>query len=92
MESMNAIILNVPEPGEAWSADENGVEIAYCLPPPVSKFDVRCCITRLVIRADASGQYPGSTIFEEDGTPGKPRRVHEMRQQGPYYTAPIPTC
>jgi primary-amine oxidase len=54
MESMNAIILNVPEPGEAWSADENGVEIAYCLPPPVSKFDVRCCTTRLDIRADAS--------------------------------------
>ncbi|KAJ7846914.1 amine oxidase catalytic domain-containing protein [Mycena leptocephala] len=70
MESMNAIILNVPEPGEEWSADENGVEIAYCLPPPVSKFD-----------------YPGSTIFEEDGTPAKARRVHEMRQQAESYHA-----
>ncbi|KAJ7763953.1 amine oxidase catalytic domain-containing protein [Mycena maculata] len=70
MESMNAIILNVPEPGEEWSADENGVEIAYCLPPPVSKFD-----------------YPGLITFEEDGTPGKPRRVHEMRQQAESYHA-----
>ncbi|KAF7374329.1 Amine oxidase [Mycena sanguinolenta] len=39
MESMNAIVIDVPEPGEAWSGDENGVEIEYCLPPRVGKFN-----------------------------------------------------
>ncbi|KAJ7814419.1 amine oxidase catalytic domain-containing protein [Mycena olivaceomarginata] len=36
---MNAILINVPEPGEAWSGDENGVEIEYCSPPRVDKFN-----------------------------------------------------
>ncbi|KAF8176144.1 amine oxidase catalytic domain-containing protein [Mycena galopus ATCC 62051] len=70
MESMNAIVINVPEPGEAWSGDENGVEIEYCLPPRVGTFN-----------------YNGLTTFEEDGTPGNPRRVHEMRQQAESYHA-----
>ncbi|KAJ7767175.1 amine oxidase catalytic domain-containing protein [Mycena metata] len=39
MESMNAILINVPEPGDSWTADENGVEIEYCLPPRVGKFN-----------------------------------------------------
>ncbi|KAF7325587.1 Amine oxidase catalytic domain-containing protein [Mycena kentingensis (nom. inval.)] len=43
MESMNAIILNVPEPGELWSADENGVESAYCVPPACAQV----CLLRL---------------------------------------------
>ena len=34
MESMNAILFDVSDPGEAWSADEIGVESAYCVPPP----------------------------------------------------------
>ncbi|KAJ7111935.1 amine oxidase catalytic domain-containing protein [Mycena epipterygia] len=70
MDSMNAILVNVPEPGDAWTGDENGVEIAYCLPPRLRKFN-----------------YPGLTTFEEDGTPGKPERVHEMRQQAESYHA-----
>ncbi|KAF7374336.1 Amine oxidase catalytic domain-containing protein [Mycena sanguinolenta] len=32
MESMNAIVINVPEPGQTWAGNENGVEIEYCLP------------------------------------------------------------
>ncbi|KAJ7759342.1 amine oxidase catalytic domain-containing protein [Mycena maculata] len=39
MDSMNAILLNVPEPGESWTGDENGVEIEYCLPPRLRKFN-----------------------------------------------------
>ncbi|KAJ6561792.1 amine oxidase catalytic domain-containing protein [Mycena capillaripes] len=70
MESMNAILVNVPDVGEGWSGDENGVEIEYCLPPRVGKFN-----------------YPGVTTFEEDGTPGKPLRVHEMREQAESYHA-----
>ncbi|KAJ6544977.1 amine oxidase catalytic domain-containing protein [Mycena vulgaris] len=70
MDSMNAILLNVPEPGEAWTEDENGVEIEYCLPPRLRKFN-----------------YPGLTTFEEDGTQGKPERVHHMRQQAESYHA-----
>ncbi|KAJ7340875.1 amine oxidase catalytic domain-containing protein [Mycena albidolilacea] len=70
MESMNAILVNVPEPGETWSGDENGVEIEYCSPPRVDKFN-----------------YNGLTTFEEDGTPGQPQRVHEMRQQAESYHA-----
>lgn len=41
MDSMNAILVNVPEPGDVWTGDENGVEIAYCLPPRLRKFNVR---------------------------------------------------
>ncbi|KAF7289645.1 Amine oxidase catalytic domain-containing protein [Mycena chlorophos] len=70
MESMNAIIIGVPEPGAAWSADENGVESAYCVPPPVKKFE-----------------YPGLFTFEDDGTPARAARVHEMRQQAESYHA-----
>ncbi|KAJ7741169.1 amine oxidase catalytic domain-containing protein [Mycena maculata] len=70
MDSMNAILLNVPEPGESWTGDENGVEIEYCLPPRLRKFN-----------------YPGLTTFEEDGAPGKPERVHEMRQKAEGYHA-----
>ncbi|KAJ7015772.1 amine oxidase catalytic domain-containing protein [Mycena alexandri] len=70
MESMNAIVISVPEPGDSWTADENGVEIEYCLPPRVAKFN-----------------YPGTSTFEKDGTPGKPLRVHEMRQQAESYHA-----
>ncbi|KAJ7683677.1 amine oxidase catalytic domain-containing protein [Mycena rosella] len=70
MDSMNAILLNVPEPGDAWAGDENGVEIEYCLPPRVRKFD-----------------YSGINVFEEDGTPGQPARVHHMRQQAESYHA-----
>ncbi|KAJ7644759.1 amine oxidase catalytic domain-containing protein [Roridomyces roridus] len=70
MESMNAVLVNVPEPGEEWSADENGVESEYCLPPRVGRFD-----------------YRPPTTFEEDGTPGSPLRVHEMRQQAESYHA-----
>ncbi|KAJ6512637.1 amine oxidase catalytic domain-containing protein [Mycena sanguinolenta] len=65
MESMNAIVIDVPEPGETWSGNENGVEIEYCLPPRVEKF-----------------RYSDLSTFEEDGTPGKPQKMHEMRQQG----------
>jgi len=68
MESMNAILLKVPEPGEVWTGDENGVEIAYCLPPHPKKLD-----------------YPGLFTFEEDGTPGKPARVQQIRQQAESY-------
>ncbi|KAJ6512626.1 amine oxidase catalytic domain-containing protein, partial [Mycena sanguinolenta] len=39
MESMNAIVIDVPEPGQAWSGNEHGVEIEYCLPPRVRKFN-----------------------------------------------------
>lgn len=46
MESMNAILINVPEPGEAWSGDENGVEIEYCSPPRVAKFNVGYFVAR----------------------------------------------
>ncbi|KAJ7679225.1 amine oxidase catalytic domain-containing protein [Mycena polygramma] len=72
MESMNAIVVNVSDvdTAQGWSGDENGVEIEYCLPPRVGKFN-----------------YPGMTTFEEDGSPGKPRRVHEMRQQAESYHA-----
>ncbi|KAJ7081806.1 amine oxidase catalytic domain-containing protein [Mycena belliarum] len=70
MDSMNAIVLDVPEPGDPWTGNENGVEIAYCLPPPLPKFN-----------------YPGVNIFEEDGSPGKPARVHQMRQQAESYHA-----
>ncbi|KAJ6507694.1 amine oxidase catalytic domain-containing protein [Mycena vitilis] len=71
-ESMNAIVVNVSDvdTAQGWSGDENGVEIEYCLPPRVGKFN-----------------YPGMTTFEEDGSPGKPRRVHEMRQQAESYHA-----
>ncbi|KAJ7196797.1 amine oxidase catalytic domain-containing protein [Mycena pura] len=70
MESMNAILFDVPDPGEAWSADENGVESAYCVPPRLKKFS-----------------YPGLTAFEEDGTPGKPARVHQLHRQAESYHA-----
>ncbi|KAJ7168667.1 amine oxidase catalytic domain-containing protein [Mycena filopes] len=70
MESMNAVVINVPEPGEAWTVDDNGVEIEYCVPPRVPEFT-----------------YPGMSTFEDDGTPGKPLRVHEMRQQAESYHA-----
>ncbi|KAJ7157647.1 amine oxidase catalytic domain-containing protein [Mycena crocata] len=70
MDSMNAILLNVPEPGETWTGDENGVEVEYCLPPRLRKFN-----------------YPGLATFEEDGTPGSPVTVHEMRQQAESYHA-----
>ncbi|KAJ7472719.1 amine oxidase catalytic domain-containing protein [Mycena latifolia] len=70
IDSLNAILMDVPEPGEAWKGDENGVESNYCLPPPLRKFD-----------------YPGINTFEEDGTPGKPARVHQMRQQAESYHA-----
>ncbi|KAJ6512644.1 amine oxidase catalytic domain-containing protein [Mycena sanguinolenta] len=70
MESMNAIVIDVPQPGEAWSGNENGVEIEYCVPPRVGKFN-----------------YNGLSTFEEDGTPGRPQRVHEMRQQAESYHA-----
>jgi hypothetical protein len=43
---MNAILVNVPEPGEAWSGDENGVEIEYCSPPRVVKFNVGYFVAR----------------------------------------------
>ncbi|KAJ6619998.1 amine oxidase catalytic domain-containing protein [Mycena sp. CBHHK59/15] len=70
MDSMNAILINVPEPGDSWTGDENGVSYEYCLPPRLGNF-----------------HYPGLTTFEEDGTPGKPERVHEMRQQAESYHA-----
>ncbi|CAK5268221.1 unnamed protein product [Mycena citricolor] len=70
IESMNAIVYNVPEPGQQWSADEYGVEIEYCLPPPV-----------------AQNSYPGLHLFEEDGSPAKPERVHAMRQRAESYHA-----
>ncbi|KAK7006189.1 amine oxidase catalytic domain-containing protein [Favolaschia claudopus] len=70
MESMNAIIIDIPEPGETWSGNENDVEIAFCVPPRVDRWN-----------------YPGISVFEEDGTPGRPLRVHEMRQQAESYHA-----
>lgn len=48
MDSMNAILLNVPEPGESWTADENDVEIEYCLPPRLRKFNVRYSLPETV--------------------------------------------
>ncbi|KAJ7447063.1 amine oxidase catalytic domain-containing protein [Mycena galericulata] len=70
MDSMNAIVINVPEPGESWTGEEYGVAMEYCLPPRLRKFN-----------------YAGLTTFEEDGSPGSPKRVHEMRQQAESYHA-----
>ncbi|KAJ7253466.1 amine oxidase catalytic domain-containing protein [Mycena rebaudengoi] len=63
MDSMNSIIFIVPEPGDEWTADENGVRAEFCLPPPLPDFN-----------------FPGLTTFEEDGTPGKPARVTDLRE------------
>ncbi|KAJ7067387.1 amine oxidase catalytic domain-containing protein [Mycena amicta] len=70
LESMNAIIIDIPEPGAPWTADENGVESAYCVPPPVKRFE-----------------YPGLFTFEDDGSPGRAAKVHQMRQQAESYHA-----
>ena len=40
VDSMNAIIMKVPGPGEKWEADENEVRSNYCLPPKLPKFAV----------------------------------------------------
>lgn len=70
MECMNAVLMNVPEPGETWTGDENGVQAEYCLPPKLRGFS-----------------YPGLSTFEEDGTPGRPERIRDMRRQAESYHA-----
>jgi len=38
IDSMNAIIMKVPESGGRWEVDENGVRSNYCIPPKLPKF------------------------------------------------------
>jgi hypothetical protein len=40
MDSMNSILFIVPEPGDEWTVDENGVQAEFCLPPPLPDFNV----------------------------------------------------
>ncbi|ORY26996.1 amine oxidase catalytic domain-containing protein [Naematelia encephala] len=38
MESMNAILLNAPKPGQVWDVDENGVKVPFCVPKKLKEF------------------------------------------------------
>lgn len=43
IDSMNAVVIKVPQPGGKWEADENEVRSNYCLPPKASQFAASLC-------------------------------------------------